>query len=83
MTAHRAEQHALELLGAAGPVDPPSTAVLRAARESLWSLVIGEMRSDDLSRRAAREHRVLPASTQQPAPRRKPDQASQHRQARE
>ena len=81
---HRDEQHALELLRALGRVNPPSDAVLAAARESLWSHVAEEVLSADLARDEARPSQAWPSSQQRPTPRRKPGQTPQprrHRQA--
>jgi hypothetical protein len=78
MTAHRAEQRVLELLGALGRVDPPSAAVLAAGRESLWSEVADEMLSADLPGDAAQDIQARPTSKHQ-KPRGKPNQAPQPR----
>jgi hypothetical protein len=75
MIMHRAEQRALALLAHLGRVDPPSAAVLAAARESLRSHIAGEKLSAELTRNPAWHPQAQPDPAQQPAPRRRQDQA--------
>jgi hypothetical protein len=78
---HRAEQQALEVLGALGQVNPPSAAALAAARESLWSQVAAEMLRTDLAEDAGRQ--LQPNSAQRPKPRRKRDRPPEPRRQRQ
>jgi hypothetical protein len=80
MSVHRAEREALDVLGALGRVDPPSAAVLAAARQSLLSQVAGEALRADLAEDAARQFRQ--DSAHRPTPRRKPERSPEPRRQR-
>jgi hypothetical protein len=79
MTDDTADRETLELLHALGRVPAPDTAIVVAARESLWTAIIGELLSpdpaDDVSQARQPE-------AQRPAARPRPGQAPSARRLR-